>query len=402
MTKTTSVLFPIMISLIGGFISIILLLQHYSHTHDIALVSMLCGGDTAGGCGAVSKSEYASFLGLPVASYGILFYFATALLLGLASLGDQSLRELAASMVFYGAAAALAIDVVLFGIQLFAIAAFCNLCLSTYAITLLLLWLLRGSRKSGGRAALAATMRRTDGKIMTTSWSFGTLLLLLAVVSANLALTYQDPARMEEHMTESTYREFQDAPKVALNTSGAAMRGNPKAELEIVLFSDFLCPWCRQLASALGQHFTKWEDRAVMYFINFPLDKFCNGAIDKTIHPGSCWATLGGICAQEQEKFWEFHDQIFQSPPKNPNPSAILRIAAQAGLDTSRLDACMRLGEMQQRVRQQVAIGKGLGITSTPRVYVNGRRVPKLSYLNLILKQEANRLGIAPLEGLDE
>ena len=115
----------------------------YLYTFHIALLmgeikgGLLCGAGNGMGCNSVSASPYASFLGLPLAIWGAVFYAVLALL-GIGGLvfrrdsGDVYLR-----WAFFLTVAALAVDLYLAHAMLFKIKALCGLCITTYAINLI-------------------------------------------------------------------------------------------------------------------------------------------------------------------------------------------------------------------------------------------------------------------------
>jgi uncharacterized membrane protein/glutaredoxin len=404
MSKPDQQSFNIVIALLllGALISGVLVLQHYNQTHEAGLLSMVCGSDAAGGCNAVNRSEYSSLLGVPVASLGFWYYLAMALVLLLASLSNAGAKDLAGWFCFLGVCVALAVDVALLATQVFLLKAFCTLCLSTYAITLLLFFFLRPYRGRGGRKKLSELMKAPEWKMLLVSWIAGVVLLLFAVVAGSMVLAYRDPTKLEERFAEAAIAEFLQSPEQNFDLRKTESLGAANASIKVVIYSDFLCPYCRQTAQWFQQHMPQWKDRVALYYKNYPLDHFCNPYEKGSTHPGACWTMLGGICAGEQGKFWDYHDRMFTVFPKNPSSDAVVKIGAEAGLDTNAMSTCMHQVQMQRQVREQIEDAHNAGITGTPRIFINGRKLPKITYLSAILASEAKRLGLTPLEGLSE
>ena len=98
---------------------------------------LLAGEGAQSGCETVAQSRYAEVRGLPIAAFGLAFSASLGVLLLLASAAGPEARAAAALLAFVALLAALAVDAVLLGVQLFAIRAFCRLCLLTYAINAL-------------------------------------------------------------------------------------------------------------------------------------------------------------------------------------------------------------------------------------------------------------------------
>lgn len=398
-----TVLLVFLAALAGALLSGLLLLQHYNQAHDNALVSMMCGGDGKSGCEAVDESPYSSLLGIPLAAYGLFFYLLVALSAGLSLAGDEKTKQNVSAVIFMLASFAFLADVALLLVQALAIGAFCTICLSTYAATFLILvfsWKHRSFDPAGKLRALAASP--AGGKMFLASWTVGIALLAAGVFASNLALSLIDPTTFDQRLADIAYGEFMESPSVALDVEGDPVIGPADAPIKIVLFSDFLCPWCKQVAENIQQNFLKWNDKVAVYYKSFPLDRFCNPVIGKTLHAGSCWLVLGGVCAQDQGKFWEYHDAAYAASPANPDGHDVLVLASSAGIDTVRMKQCMMQVANQGRVRKLIKDAGALGVKGTPVIYINGHRLPRIAYFSYVLRLEAERLGLPPLEGLDE
>src|SRR6185503_11338933 len=127
----------------NALVSGLLLLQHHRVGAAVSAVGQICGEGAQSGCETVAQSRYAEVRGLPIAALGLAFSASLAVLLLLAAMAGAEARTAAALIAFLALILALAIDLVLLGVQLFAIRAFCRLCLLTYAINALALVLAR-------------------------------------------------------------------------------------------------------------------------------------------------------------------------------------------------------------------------------------------------------------------
>jgi len=92
------------------------------------------------------------------------------------------------------------------------------------------------------------------------------------------------------------------APRVEVAFDPARVRGNPKAPVMIVEFSDYQCPYCHQVEPTVKEVLTKYGDKVSLSYRDFPLT---------AIHPQAMMAAEASRCALEQGKFWEYHDQLF-------------------------------------------------------------------------------------------
>jgi protein-disulfide isomerase/uncharacterized membrane protein len=431
-------------------------------------VHQLCGAGEESGCELVSRSAYSSVGSLSLAAAGVIFYGALLLLLalGLAS-SSEAVREAAAAAALLALGAALAIDLVLLGIQAFSIGAFCRVCIATYAVNLVAFGLLLPARaKIGTLLALAETRRAIsvwalgavviaagigvlDRVLAAAGEQAGTKLLgevepapadpppsvpepapaetvseppvsepepspplPVAATSADelskaqaqltaaqariaeLQETLDNPQKFQAYQEQKATEAFEREPRVDLDLEGVPAKGPSGAPIQVVEFSDFLCPFCRQLAGAFGGFLPQSQGRVSVFFKHYPLDMDCNPIMTRTVHEGACELALGGVCAEEQGKFWPYHDRIFQSPPSNPSAEDVVRIATEAGLDGNSLRQCLSSPSARSRLDRDLAEGKRLQVNATPTVFVNGKRLEQIGAFMKAIESEANRLGL--------
>jgi protein-disulfide isomerase len=157
-----------------------------------------------------------------------------------------------------------------------------------------------------------------------------------------------------------------DAPRHEVKLAGTDPSVGPSsAPVTLIEFSDFQCPFCRQVVPTLKQVREKYGDKVRIVWKDFPLTQ---------IHPQAFKAGEAGHCAAEQGKFWEYHDRLFASQ-QALQPADLKRYAAELGLDSAKFDPCLDSSKYGDRVREGVAQGSRLGVNSTPTMYVNGRLV---------------------------
>lgn len=391
------------LALIAGVVSIGLLYEHYLGSGVSGFVSMLCGGEDAGsGCGAVASSPYATFLGIPLAAFGAFFYLFLAYLFMVVHFTDQEVRPTGVRLGFLAVSAAMGVNVVLLALQAFAVGAFCRACIITYVLAAGIFVVLFPQRKVVGAGGVRLSLVSPKARMFSFTVSSGAVLLGAAVVMTAISFSFQDPRKLEGRLVAQGVEEYYRSPAVILNTEGVPVLGRPGSPINVVVFSDFLCPFCRQTAQYFSRHVPQWEGRVVVYFKNYPLDKLCNSHQSSAAHAGACWAALGGLCSAEQDLFWEYHDRVFDDPPKNASGADFMEVAHSVGVDTVRMKECMLSTPMRKKVADEIEEGFALGIDGTPRVYVNGKLVSHLNYLTGVLRSEADRLGLDPLEGVDE
>jgi protein-disulfide isomerase len=135
------------------------------------------------------------------------------------------------------------------------------------------------------------------------------------------------------------------------------------AAVQIVLFSDFQCPFCAGLAKPVRELQTNGVDGVpiVVTFKHFPLD----------MHSRAPLAHQAALAAGEQGKFWEMHDLLFANQQKAQRDDFV-RYAVQLGLDANRFRADLDDERLTHRIQADQAEGAQRHITGTPTFYVNG------------------------------
>jgi protein-disulfide isomerase/uncharacterized membrane protein len=211
-----------------------------------------------------------------------------------------------------------------------------------------------------------------------------------------LQATLDDPRKLDAYFAEKALREYDTAIAVPIDLDGATPKGPATAPVTVVEYSDFLCPFCRNLGLALSQFVPQAEGRVAVYFKNFPLDKACNEKLPGSTHPGACHLALGAICARYQGKFDAYHDRVFSTELRNPQPADVARLAGEAGLNAAALQSCLDDPKTKADLAAEVAEGNRLGINATPTVYVNGKKLPRINDFVAVVDKEARKKGFPP------
>ena len=426
----------------------------------MAAVNEVCGDGQTSGCEDVARSSWSSFAGLPVAAWGLAFYLAIAAVLALALLGPVELRDPLAALALLLLLAGLLVDVGLLGLQAFVIQAWCKLCLATYVLSALaavgpaavVAWRPPAvqrpartardapcARRLGARAARDRGRRARRGK--RRSWRArrsarrtcsahrprpppqpGAVASPPAAPAAaatpaagasaapveqdakywkqrseQLQATIDDPRKLEAYFTEKAQREYDTAQPVAIDLTDVTPRGPAAAPVKVVEYSDFLCPFCRNLAGALTQFVPQAGGRVAIYFKNYPLDNTCNAKLTSATHPGACHLALGAVCAQRQGKFEAYHDKVFTTELRNPQPADVVRLAGEAGLDTQAMQACLGDQKAKDTLAAQIAEANRLAVAATPTLYINGKKLPRINDFVAVVDKEARKKGFAPM-----
>jgi protein-disulfide isomerase len=140
-------------------------------------------------------------------------------------------------------------------------------------------------------------------------------------------------------------------------------KGPANAPVTLVEYSDFECPYCRQVVPSLQQVMSKYADKVRVEYRQFPLT---------SIHPNAMGAAHASLCANEQGKFWEMHDLMFEEQKELSLPQ-LKEKAGRLGLDQSAFDACMDSNEYAEVIQEDLRSGSLAGVSGTPAMFVNGR-----------------------------
>ena len=150
---------------------------------------------------------------------------------------------------------------------------------------------------------------------------------------------------------------------VTVPIAGAPARGEARAGVVLVEFSDYECPFCgRFKRDALAQIETEYIKTGKIrhVFLSFPLE---------AIHNKAFKAHEAGLCAQVQDKFWPMHERLFGNQ-RALAPADLLAHARAVGLDEAVFQACLDKGTMTARVRNEQQLGQRIGVQGTPALLI--------------------------------
>ncbi len=149
--------------------------------------------------------------------------------------------------------------------------------------------------------------------------------------------------------------------------------GPEDAAVSIVAFSDFECPYCQDANVELKSIHERYPDDVQIVFKNYPLDISCNANMQQPVHLYACKAAVIARCAGAQDRFWEMHDTIFALPELNV--TALDALPDEIGLSAEAFATCVASDDVMQDLQADIDQGKTLGVTGTPAIFINGRRM---------------------------
>lgn len=206
-----------------------------------------------------------------------------------------------------------------------------------------------------------------------------------------------DPEKLEQYFSDKAQKEFDATRPVKIAVDLSRGKGPADAPVEVVEFSDFLCPFCRNVAAAFGNFIPLSGNRVRVQFMNYPLDQSCNTELKATVHPGACVLALGSVCAHKQGKFWPYHDRVFGQPLQSPKPADVVRLAGEAGLNAAAMEGCLSDTQTKAELAMEIAEGNRLKVNATPFLFINGKHLPRVNDFVLAVDKEARKKGFPPL-----
>jgi protein-disulfide isomerase len=140
--------------------------------------------------------------------------------------------------------------------------------------------------------------------------------------------------------------------------------GPKNAAVTLVEYGDFECPYCGRAYGILKELQEDLGPQLRLVYRHFPLT---------TIHPHAEDAALASEAADEQGKFWEMHDLLFE----NQNALEVEDLenyARTLGLAETRLEEILRARTLLPRIKEDFLSGVRSGVNGTPTFFINGAR----------------------------
>ena len=157
------------------------------------------------------------------------------------------------------------------------------------------------------------------------------------------------------------------APREAISVaSDEPSAGRLDAPVQIVMYSDFQCPFCARVGPTVKKVQQTYGDRVRVVFRDFPLS---------SIHPRASAAAAAARCAHDQGRFWEYHDRLFANSARLEDRD-LTQYATALGLDVTRFTACTQEPRAAAVVAGNLTSGERLGVSATPVFFINGRFMP--------------------------
>ena len=333
-----------------------------------------CDQSAGVSCSAVSLNRWATVLGVPTAAWGLLAY-AGFVILAVAGLRRQAFPRGPGGLLLAASVPALLFGGFLAYVMVVEVEALCPSCLGLDGVNVaLVVCALLAVRGRGPLGAL-----KDDLSVLTSNRRVGLAVVggpLLAGLLVLLAYP-RESAEAGPQLPPGTMPELPDAGTVAepIRTDGIPCLGPEDALVVIHEFSDYQCPYCRRAHHEVRGVVERLEGRVRFCHFQHPLDMACNPRVERPFHPAACLAAAAAMGAQDQGKFWEASDLLYQNA-RRIDHALIRRIARSLGLDEDRVMSCIESDATRERIVRELALAHAVPVEGTPTFVVNGRIIP--------------------------
>ena len=154
---------------------------------------------------------------------------------------------------------------------------------------------------------------------------------------------------------------FPDLPRVKVDSSDDPYIGAENAEITIVQFAEYQCPYCSTVNQEIDKVIEAYPGKVKMVFRDFPL----------SFHQDAVPAAIAANCAGEQGKYWDMY-KILMANQSALKPSNLTSYASSLGLDMSKWNTCIVDPKQQAEVEGDLQDGLAAGVNGTPSFFVNG------------------------------
>jgi len=155
-----------------------------------------------------------------------------------------------------------------------------------------------------------------------------------------------------------------DTKVYAVNAGDSPSKGPKGAPLQVIIFSDFQCPFCSRVEPTLTQMEKEYAGKVRFVWKNYPLP----------FHNNAEPAAEAAMAANAQGKFWQMHDKLFQNQTALDG-SALEKYAGEVGLNVAKFKSDVEAKKFKATIESETKEGQAVGVNGTPAVFINGRKI---------------------------
>ena len=187
-------------------------------------------------------------------------------------------------------------------------------------------------------------------------------------------------SKLELKLLQNQLPTGQPTPIVKISADDDPVIGDPNAPISIIEFSDFQCPFCARfhiqtLPSILEEYVD--QGKVKLIFRDFPI---------QNIHPNALPASVAAECANEQGKFKEMHDKLFEYQNQWNRVETVDAVslfneyAVEMNLEQETFESCLSNGKYIDEIKKDLEDGRDYGVSGTPGFFIGN---DKIGYVEL-------------------
>lgn len=172
---------------------------------------------------------------------------------------------------------------------------------------------------------------------------------------------YQQRQQEEVQKSRQSFlQQFKTNPQALIGSSPST--GATAQKIVLVEFSDFQCPYCSRAHNTVNQFMAKYQGKVTLVYKHFPLI---------SIHPQAMPAAKAAWAAQQQGKFWEYHNALFEQQ-KQLGEELYGAIAKKLNLNLAKFNSDRQSPAATAAIQKDMQLGQSLGLEGTPFFILNG------------------------------
>lgn len=219
--------------------------------------------------------------------------------------------------------------------------------------------------------------QQINQKYSRLNYFFVPLAIIIAGAMISGAVVYS--SKYKSNLKEGTKKvvlsetnqkeEIVGQKRVKVSQDDDPQKGNDQAKVVIIEFSDFQCPYCARATATVKQIEKTYGDKIKFVYRDFPL----------SFHKNALKAAQAAECADDQGKFWEYHDLLFEKQAEWRESEEVNKIFKKYGkdlnLNSKEFDKCLDSEKYKDEVLKDQKDGQAAGVEGTPAFFVNGRLI---------------------------
>ncbi len=343
---------------LGVLDSLWILALHFSHEK----LAPACGISQRINCDVLQVGEYSEWVGIPVAFYSLLFYGFGGILAIWGSRQSKSKQFRPLLYLWFMAWLSVASTIYMAIVSVGILNTICVYCSVLYVVSIGFLISVGKAKKQLNQPwwnLVVYDVKNAHKNRWFWSTFIVVLILLIATHMGIKKWAFDRPSMSKEVHAISTIEQ--------------RTLGDPSSPVNITLFSDFQCPFCKTASEILASLEQELKGKVKITYKFYPLDHSCNRIMQRPMHREACLAGRAAYCAGKQNRFWLYHDLIYANQ-RSLSEEKMYAFVDELNMDREKFEACLRSRESLIAVQDDIEEAILLDLRGTPSVFIDGRK----------------------------